>query len=510
MPKKRKSGDLDDEDWRQLRAKIRGTGEGSISPRVNADQIIELFSPGIKGAYVNNERCCVKGMWESVGIRQGSLIINHLIDAIYMIAKAFCPQDANRLVTALYHSILGDVAVVNGGAKTYTDWSKQRLVQLLLAEFQKSKKGDRRKKILSWIAATSIKRKWIAQLFGVSHASIRTALRHANVWLPGGEKVRLSLCKRSYRPSARAVFLKKWIQDNIEHDPAGIKGKKSRLLPRNSGYNLYVQDAKLAGCPGGKPYSRSRFYSHPLQKGICNSKCRAGLCSNCFRYGTYVFDCLEQQAIEIATLMKPVLHFDIKKWKKSFNRVKKYFQRHGMFQRNLKMSCTNIHHCLSFCLSHPTNSMYQHKCEHEHTEVDNVCLLRDRLWKELYDFIDGTLSSQDDRVVRLLETTGLVGELVDTTISKKLTNIRKNLQNLHTGHEKYVGHLMLDSAQTKKLLQLRSQVSFTYTKVHIHIHRVHIHRETTVTPPVRSPLGLEEKLVAIHRLYDEASSAHGE
>ena len=315
MPHKRKSGDLDGEDWRQLRAKIRGNGEDDTFPRVNAAQIIELFSPGIKGAYVNNEGCCVKGMWVNVGQRQRCLIINHLVDAIYMIAKAFCPQDANRLVAALYHSISGNATVVNGGAKKYTDWSKQSLVQLLLAEFQKSKKGDRRKKILSWVAAASIKRRWIAKLFNVSQDSIRTALRHATVWSPGGEKVRVSLRKRSYHPSARAVFLEKWIKDNTEHDPAGIKDRKTRLLPRNSGYNLYVQDAKSAGCPGGKPYSRSRFYSHPLQQGICNAKCRAGLCSNCFRYGTYVFDYLEHQAIEIAVLMKSALYFNIKKWK---------------------------------------------------------------------------------------------------------------------------------------------------------------------------------------------------
>lgn len=471
LPNNTKMTDPDNKDWRQARAKIRGTGEGCIAPRLDARQIIDLFSPGMKGAYVNRHGCCVKDAWSDVKATRAGKIINHIIDAMHMIAKAFCPLDSLSLVNAVFHfiSISADVDTANGGKISYKAWSQQRLLQLLLTEFNKSNKRDRRRKILSWVASTKVKKKWICELFDVTYDALSTARRHANVWLPGGEKCRLYLGKKSYRPSARSVFLRQWVKDNSTYDPAGKKAVITRLLPRYSGYKMYVFDvrkAKEQNKHPGKPYVLSRFYTHPAQKGITNAKCSAGSCSICVRYGTQVFESLLQHAITITRLMKPVLTFDITEWRKSYKKVRQYFQRGGMFQRNLKMGCKNIHHCLQCGLSHPTDEMYQHKCEHEHTEVDDVCLLRDRLWKELNDFIDGALSSQDERVVRFLNSTGIVGELDNTTHSKKLLNIRESLATKREGHNKYVGHLMLESAQSKKRFEIRANVSFTYTRTY--------------------------------------------
>jgi hypothetical protein len=462
-----------EETWRQQRAKIRGTGEASISPRLNAAQIKEVFSPGITGAYVNEEGSCVKGALSTANSNTTSKVINHTIDAVYMVAKALCPSDPRTLVNKVSEFLLSrDTHVVNGRQISYEDWSKQRLVDLHLTEFQKAQKDNnrnRQKKILSWVASTNVKKKWISELFDVSYCRVRTARRHANIWNPGGEKRRLSLGKKSYRQSPRSAYLQKWVKDNSTPDPAGKKSVVTRLIPRYSQHHLYLFDVKKAKAKGehpGKPYSQSRFYTHPAQKGITNSNCSAGLCSICARHGTEVFDFLSQHADTITMMMKAVLPFDLVKWKNDFKKVRKYFQRGGMFQRNLKMSCNNIHHCLQFALSHPTQEMYQHKCQHDHTEVDDVCLLRDRLWQELYDFIDGALDSEDEKVVGHLKKKGLVGELASTTYADKLRNVRKDLQQRLKQHDKYVGHLMLESAQTKMRFKLRKNVSFTYTQTY--------------------------------------------
>ena len=339
------------------------------------------------------------------------------------------------------------------------------MVKLLLQEFKKAKESRaRRTSILSWVAATTTKRAWIKKLFGVSYDVITTARRHANIWSPGGAKVRLSLKKKSYRVSPRYAYLKKWLNLNVESDPAGKKERRLRLLRRHSGYKMYLID-HARDVPHLKPYSRSRFYNHPLQKGNTDTKCCAGLCTCCNRYGVMVFMDLLELAIEITMLLKDVLSFDIDAWKKSHKEVKKYFERGGMFQRKLKMSCNNVHHCISFALSHPTKGTYQHRCQHQHTETDPVCLQRDRLWNDLYDVIENALQSEDRRVVELLSSTGIVGEEDTTTYRKKLVNIRSNLRLQRERHDKYVGHLMLDNAQQKKKFGLRKKVTMlTYTR----------------------------------------------
>ena len=243
------------------------------------------------------------------------------------------------------------------------------MVQLCLKEYKKATTNIRRKQVLSWVASTSVKKKWIMELFGVTYGVISTALRHAEQWGPGGELIRLSLKKVKYRRSVRAAYLEKWLQANTEWDPAGKgKGRRLRLLPRHSGYLIYLEDHKRE-MPGEKPFCRSRFFNHPLQKDISNTKCCAGLCSHCIRFGEMVFSELEQLAIKISKLLKAIVQFDLDKWKKSHRKVKKYFVRGGMFQRSLRESCNNIHCCITFALSNPDDKRFQHKCDHDHTEV---------------------------------------------------------------------------------------------------------------------------------------------
>ena len=94
--------------------------------------------------------------------------------------------------------------------------------------------------------------------------------------------------------------------------------------------------------------------------------------------------------------------------------------------------------------------------------MDPICLLRDSLWEQLYDVINTVLERTDAAAVTLLRSTDIVGEERTTTLKKKLENIRTNLQWQRRGHNKYVGHLMLDNMQTKRLFDLRKKVSHSY------------------------------------------------
>ena len=178
------------------------------------------------------------------------------------------------------------------------------------------------------------------------------------MWTPGGNEIRLSLSKKRYRPSARAAYLKHWLKANVECDPTGKnKLRRLRFLRRHSGHKMYLIDCKR-DVPTLEPYSRSRFYDHPLQEGISDTTVCGGLCSICTRYGEMVFLALEKHAVEINLLLKAVLHFDIDAWIKSFKEVRCHFVRGGMFQRNLKTSCNNRHCCMAFALSHPTIKVF--------------------------------------------------------------------------------------------------------------------------------------------------------
>lgn len=85
----------------------------------------------------------------------------------------------------------------------------------------------------------------------------------------------------------------------------------------HSEYKLYVLDCGR-DVPELKPYGRTRFYYHPLQRGIQDTKCCGGLCTICTCWGAMVFINLEQLATETAMLLKPIKEFDLIVWKKSF------------------------------------------------------------------------------------------------------------------------------------------------------------------------------------------------
>ena len=350
---------------RHLRKLIRGADthkQGVVI--LDAATAISLFSPGLKGAFVNKKGCCFDGKWQDIGSRAGKDIVNHVLDAIHHIAKSFCPRDPLGLVGEVLRGADG-AGTDSSDHRDYRQWSQTSLVQLFLQQYTNAKRQLRRKQILSWLASTPVKRSWIKRLFNVSYGTIATARRHALMWTPGGTAIRLSLVNKKYRPSARAAYLKKWLKANVESDPSGKnKARRRRFLKRHSGYGIYCIDCRR-DVPHLKPYCRTHFYNHPLQAGISNMTVHAGLCSHCTRWGEMVFQALEAHAVELHAMLKTIsTTFDIDDWKKKFRKVSVYFKRGGMFQRNLKQSCNNKHLCMTFALSHPTIKEFQQECDH--------------------------------------------------------------------------------------------------------------------------------------------------
>lgn len=430
---------------------------------LDAATAISLFSPGVKGAYVNTSGSCFSGKWCDVGPRAATDIVNHMLDAMNYVAKSFCPEDPVGLVKAV---LIHGTADTTKNQKGYDQWSQTELMQLLIKQYNSAKKRIRRKQILSWVAATSVKRCWIKRLFNVSYGVIRTAQRHAIMWSPGGTEIRLSLQKKTYRPSARAAYLKRWLSINVECDPAGKnKLRRLRFLRRHSGHKLYVLDHER-DVPSLKPYSRSHFYDHPLQSGIHDTKLHGGLCSICTRYGEMVFQALKLQAIELHMLLKSVFPFDIDAWKKAFEVVGRHFVRGGIFQRSLKRSCNNKHCCMTFALSHPTKKEFQVKCDHHHELSDPQCILRDKLWRDLHDYIADAIDSTNPAAMTLLSSTSIVGEDSSTSVKTKLHNISAHLNWLRRGHDKFIGHLMLDTMQSLKHFEMRDEVSQSHLLQH--------------------------------------------
>ena len=241
--------------------------------------------------------------------------------------------------------------------------------------------------------------------------------------------------------------------------------RRLRFLRRHSGHKIYQIDCKRQK-PHLKPYCRSHFYDHPLQDGISDTKVHAGLCSICTRWGEFVFVALELHAIELHNILKRFLPFDIDAWKNKFKEVRTHFVRGGLFQRSLKKSCNNKHLCMTFALSHPSIKDFQGECDHDHDISDPKCVLRDELWEDLEDYIADAVESRNAAVVAFLSSTEIVGEDISTNIKTKLLNIREHLGWLRRGHDKFIGHLMLDTMQSLKRFEMREKVSQTHLLEH--------------------------------------------
>ena len=59
-----------------------------------------------------------------------------------------------------------------------------------------------------------------------------------------------------------------------------------------------------------------------------------------------------------------------------------------------------------------------------------------------------------------------MGEDSSTTGKKKLLNIRDHLVWLRRGHDKFVGHLMLDTMQSRQHFKMRDEVSKSHLLQH--------------------------------------------
>ena len=108
--------------------------------------------------------------------------------------------------------------------------------------------------------------------------------------------------------------------------------------------------------------------------------------------------------------------------------------------------------------------MPTHNTDHNIGNPD--CMLRDELWQDLYDYIADIIDSETPDAITFLTSADLMGEDSSTTGRKKLLNIRDHLTWLRRGHNKFVGHLMLDTMQSRKHFQMRDEVSKSHLLQH--------------------------------------------
>lgn len=93
-------------------------------------------------------------------------------------------------------------------------------------------------------------------------------------------------------------------------------------------------------------------------------------------------------------------------------------------------------------------------------------MLRDKLWQDLYDHIDDAIESTHPAVTAALDSAEVFGDENSTSVKTKLQNIRKHLAWLRRGHDKFVGHLMLDTMQSLKRFQMREEVTGLHVLQH--------------------------------------------
>lgn len=120
--------------WRgkHARKKIRGADKHeSKFTSLDAATAISLFSPGVKGAYVNKNGSCVEDKWKDAGARTKSDVVNHVVDAVHHVAKSFCPNDSLALVQTVFRTH----GYVNTDERDYNQWAKNPLIKLMLQQY---------------------------------------------------------------------------------------------------------------------------------------------------------------------------------------------------------------------------------------------------------------------------------------------------------------------------------------------------------------------------------------
>ena len=117
---------------KNARKRIRSSDKHeSKSISLDAATAISLFSPGVKGAYINESGSCVEGKWKDVGERTKSDLVNHVVDAVHHVAKSFCPNDSLSLIQTVFRTH----GNINTDERDYNQWSNTNLIKLMLQQY---------------------------------------------------------------------------------------------------------------------------------------------------------------------------------------------------------------------------------------------------------------------------------------------------------------------------------------------------------------------------------------
>jgi hypothetical protein len=192
--------------------------------------------------------------------------------------------------------------------------------------------------------------------------------------------------ERDRRTRKKEEFLLKWMErkENSESSPEIRRDHSGQLMQQTTtyrvinqynGYKKYCSDSTKDGFPH---YSRAHFYLRNKEMGLIDSKSDAGLCTNCYRYGTEAWARMEVCVKLIYAVTDP----QRKKSVDQINKFRSYFTRGGPFYQSLAQTNVCLDWCCRLALSDTFDEDLQTLCDghHEHSERDQTLLACDEFF----------------------------------------------------------------------------------------------------------------------------------
>jgi hypothetical protein len=316
------------------------------------------------------------------------------------IAKLLLPKDAEEGASALLRRMtenpkfrcfaLPDFDETK--PNSYDEWTKNPVVAAIKSALTKLGFCDQqlREQLLSLLI--DYPKDWLKRQLGVGRVVLNKAIDHATAFGPGMRPTFATKLSRDRRTGRKEEVLLTWMErkENSESSPEIRRDHSGRLVQqattyrvnnRYQGYSKYCNDASVEDYPA---YSRAHFYLRNKEMGLVDSKSEAGLCPNCYRYGTEAWARVEVCVKLIYAVTDP----QRKQSLDQINTFRNYFTRGGLFYQSLAQINTCSDWCCRLALSDPFDEDLQSACDdHEHSHRDQTLLVCDEFFRRI--ILDG-------------------------------------------------------------------------------------------------------------------------
>lgn len=362
--------------------------------------------------------------------------------------------------------------------KDYNDWVQNPIVRAIHASVSKLGKKEyaQRKELLSVLAVYP--QSWIRRYFGgVGRKLTKDAKDHSESVGAGLTDKDCEALTRNRRYGPREDHFQQHMSDpanvkvspEINRDGNGnlvSNPKKYRVLGRSMGYNRYAKEAVSIGIT---PYGRSHFYQRHNEMKLKDLPKDNGLCPSCDKFSTQTWAKLRK----VVVLMFSASDKARKELISEVDMFEQYFERGGPFYHSLEKESKCIHWCTTWALSDPANDDFYQKCNHDHTESDEMVVKCDIFFNNLLKVCDELLKKKkfvyfvngvEHRIKNIRKgiatvlnsETGMTGSFLWTECEKhgfareeiNFLVLREEISRLQDRHLRLRCHLYLDRNQT--------------------------------------------------------------